>query len=63
MIQIDMKDKAVLITGGTKGIGLATALQFAKAGAKLYLTYKWGSADNQEIFNQFEKIHAQKQLY
>ncbi len=58
MIQIDMKDKAVLVTGGTKGIGYATALQFAKAGARLYLTYKWGSADTKQIVDEFKKIGA-----
>ncbi len=60
MIKINMEDKAVLITGGTKGIGYATALQFAKAGAKLYLTYKWGSADMQKIYHDFENLDAPK---
>ncbi len=60
MINIDMKDKSVLITGGTKGIGLATGLQFAKAGAKTYLTYKWGSADQNELYDEFDKINAIK---
>ena len=57
-----MSDKTVLITGGTKGIGLATALQFAEAGAQVYLTYKWGSADQEEIFKKFEKIEAKKPI-
>ncbi|MBU1076307.1 MAG: SDR family oxidoreductase [Spirochaetes bacterium] len=60
MIQIDMKNKAVLITGGTKGIGLATALQFAMAGARTYLTYKWGSADLDKLGKEFEKKKAEK---
>jgi NAD(P)-dependent dehydrogenase (short-subunit alcohol dehydrogenase family) len=60
MIQIDLRDQAVLITGGTKGIGLATALQFARAGARTYLTYKWGSADTNQLFAQFEKLQAIK---
>ena len=60
MIPIDMRDKAVLITGGTKGIGLASALQFARAGARTYLTYKWGSADTKQLFTQFEKLQAVK---
>ncbi len=60
MIQINMENKVVLITGGTKGIGLATALEFAKAGAQLYLTYKWGSVDNNIIYKKFETIKAKK---
>jgi len=34
-----------LITGGTRGIGLATAEAFAQHGAQVVLTCKWGSAD------------------
>lgn len=55
MITIDMKGTSVLITGGTKGIGLASALNFARAGAQTYLTYKWGSADNSELLAVFAK--------
>lgn len=47
------KRKAVLITGGTKGIGLATGLAFARQGAQLYLTHRWGSADEEQIKKQF----------
>ena len=41
--------RVVLITGGTRGIGLATALAFATEGAQLVLTYAWGSADEGEV--------------
>ena len=34
----DMRDKSVLVTGGTKGIGLAIALGFAQRGAHCTLT-------------------------
>ncbi len=54
MITIDMSDRAVLITGGTKGIGKAAALEFAAAGARTYLTYKWGSADVDELMREFD---------
>lgn len=43
------RDRVVLITGGTRGIGLATALVFASHGAQTVLTYKWGSADLDEV--------------
>ena len=34
---MDLKGKNVVVTGGGKGIGLAMALEFAKAGANLSL--------------------------
>lgn len=43
------RDRVVLITGGTRGIGLATAEAFASHGAQTVLTYKWGSADPAEV--------------
>jgi NAD(P)-dependent dehydrogenase (short-subunit alcohol dehydrogenase family) len=54
----NFKDKVVLITGGTKGIGLATGLAFGLQGARCYLTHRWGSADEDEIQSQFEQAGA-----
>src|SRR5690606_27285280 len=34
----DMKDKVVIITGGSSGIGRACAFAFGKAGAKIVIT-------------------------
>ena len=34
----DLKDKRVLITGSTQGIGMATARAFARQGAKVGIT-------------------------
>lgn len=50
--------KAVLVTGGTAGIGLATALAFASRGAQCTLTYRMGSADEDEVRARFSAIGA-----
>jgi NAD(P)-dependent dehydrogenase (short-subunit alcohol dehydrogenase family) len=50
--------KAVLVTGGTAGIGLATALAFASRGAECTLTYRMGSADEDEVRKRFAAIGA-----
>src|SRR6185436_19042331 len=39
------RDKVVLITGGTMGIGRATGLAFGRHGANVVLTHRWGTAD------------------
>jgi enoyl-[acyl-carrier-protein] reductase (NADH) len=54
----DYTNKAVLVTGGTKGIGLATGLAFGRAGAHVYLTHAWGSADEDEIRGRFAEAGA-----
>lgn len=54
----DLAGKAVLITGGTKGIGLATGLAFGARGARTYLTNRWGSADEDELRAKFREAGA-----
>lgn len=53
----DLRGKAVLITGGTTGIGLATGLTFAREGALCTLTHRWGSADEDAIRERFAQEH------
>src|SRR5690606_30274527 len=45
-------------TGGTAGIGLATGLAFGARGAAVYLTHRWGSADEGELAAKFEAVGA-----
>lgn len=54
----NFRGKTALITGGTQGIGLNTALMLAKFGARCILTYRFGSADEQDIIEQFKTINA-----
>ncbi len=48
----------MLVTGGTKGIGLATGLAFGRRGADVTLTHKWGSADQDAIRGAFADAGA-----
>ncbi len=54
----DFQGKAVLITGGTRGIGRACALAFARAGADVYVTHWWGNTSAEE----FEKVFSDQRL-
>jgi len=48
----------VLITGGTKGIGLATGIAFGRRGAQVTLTHKSESADTQAVRSAFAEAGA-----
>lgn len=58
MLRNDLSGKAVIITGGTHGIGLATGLAFGRLGAHVFLTHRWGSADEDELRKQFADVGA-----
>ena len=54
--------RVALVTGGTKGIGLATALAFGRAGARCVITHRWGSADEAELRETFRRAEAPEPL-
>jgi NAD(P)-dependent dehydrogenase (short-subunit alcohol dehydrogenase family) len=57
-LRLDHSGTVLLVTGGTRGIGLATALAFARHGARAVLTYRWGSADEGELAEAFRRVGA-----
>ncbi|MBL8971443.1 MAG: SDR family oxidoreductase [Myxococcales bacterium] len=58
MLKNDLTNQAVIITGGTDGIGRACGLLFARHGAHVYLTHRWGSADEDELQAEFKAAGA-----
>ena len=59
---LDFSGKVVLITGGTRGIGLETGLSFGKRGGLCVLTYRWGDHDAEAIYKNFEQQNAPKPI-
>ncbi|MGH3431270.1 MAG: SDR family NAD(P)-dependent oxidoreductase, partial [Thermocrispum sp.] len=53
MISTGIGGRAVLVTGGTRGLGKAIALEFSRAGAEVFVTHRWGSADEDELAAEF----------
>lgn len=51
-----LNNKTILITGGSSGIGAATAVIFAQGGANIAITYKDNKEGAEKIVNQIKKI-------
>jgi NAD(P)-dependent dehydrogenase (short-subunit alcohol dehydrogenase family) len=58
-----LQGRVALITGGTRGIGLATALALGRHGAQTVLTYLWGSADEDALRSRFRDAGAPEPMF
>jgi len=56
---MELKDKVVLITGSSSGIGKTTAIRFAKEGAKIVVNYRENKVGGEETINQIKKLGAE----
>lgn len=54
----DFSGKTVLVTGGTRGVGLETGLAFGRRGARVVLTFRWGDHDEAAILRRFADAGA-----
>lgn len=52
---MNLKDKVVLVTGGSSGIGKATAIAFAKEGSSVIINFKSDSKGAQEVLKECSK--------
>jgi NAD(P)-dependent dehydrogenase (short-subunit alcohol dehydrogenase family) len=60
-VLFDFEGKTVLVSGGTRGIGLATGLAFGKFQAQTILTYRWGG-DHESVVHEFARNGAKPPL-
>src|SRR5690606_11249060 len=57
----NLQHKAVLVTGGSRGIGAAIALRLARAGADVAITYQVSEAKAEQVVREIRK-HGGKAL-
>lgn len=60
---IDLTNRVVLITGGSRGIGAATAILFAKAGADVAITYQGSESKAKEVVGEIKKLGRKAAAY
>ena len=59
MIELNLRGRKALVTGGSRGVGRATALMLAKAGAQVGISYYNRHADAQSLVSEIEQQGVQ----
>ncbi len=60
---ISLKNKVAIITGGSRGIGAATAVLFARAGADVVINYKENETRAKEVAGKVERFEKKAFLF
>jgi len=56
---MNLKDKVVLITGSSSGIGKTTAIRFAKEGSKIIVNYRENKAGAESTIEEIKKLKGE----
>ena len=59
----DLRDKTVLITGGTRGVGLKAAKQLLDSGCRVILNFAHDSSAARSSLNQLKMLSPEVELY
>ncbi|HYV47945.1 MAG TPA: 3-oxoacyl-[acyl-carrier-protein] reductase [Myxococcaceae bacterium] len=62
-MQVSLKDKVALVTGGSRGIGRACAVALARAGAQVAFTYAGNEAAAKDTVAEVEKLGGKARAY
>ena len=54
----EIQDKVVLITGASRGIGRAIAIEFAKYGCKVVINYNKSVQEAEKVFSEIKKLNS-----
>jgi len=57
-----LENKVAIITGSSRGIGKAIALEFAQEGAAVVITYNKEEEKAKEVFEEIKKIYSKNDL-
>jgi len=56
MLQLDLKGKRAVVTGGSRGVGRATALMLARAGADVGISYRSRREEAEAVVADLERL-------
>ena len=59
----ELKDKVAIVTGGSRGIGSAIALELAKNGVKIVINYNSNSEAADKMVAEINELGVEAMLY